>query len=939
MRHFKTAYGDFLDLQERVVGDFFDDRGADGNIRNSILEVHRYPPTPDHLEILQRFSSLAPTSSVRPRKRPLELPSQSYPSPSQSSQRIHREIPSIEEWDGEAITSFETGTKRQRTHESRLNRTFAGQDSVPSSEIDLSAIPDSPLARDSTSARGAFAGAIPLDRESTKSQSPELRASVHEVLAVDSIDAPVEQPITSATSPQSPTIPSFLEPAPQPEANPQTVEKGDMARAEESVQKRKAKTQAKVKAKANAKAEAKAKAEATAKAETRAKAAKEQELAEARRIEMTTVNEARLSEEKKTSERLARVQRFKEASLAEEANKAMLIADGAKQIEAEKERKEKARHEELAAKKQANQAEAEEKAREAQVKAHERKAREENRARDKAQKLADSESKDAREPVLPPRTARETATAVKEQAQQRIAEREAQKLRSSSDVHSQRSMTPRMPGSAFTNSSSLMTSLRSSSTSYGSPGNTDAPLRSALRQTPSSLHRSASSVSFDVAKPANLNTRNAQRSNPKSFKGINHEAAAKTPSATSIISSPPGNISKPPPKTPTQTPVPKKASGRKITNTPAKYGKLQTKLNVTREPKKLKGRAVAPPVKSPQAAPREETPPVKPPQAAPREEIIISSGEDSSTSEEPSWQTGNAEAGPSSRKPPLPVVSQKTKPAEVQNSITRVVPGIRNERTQIDRTVAPAALPRRKSALDTASIPKSISRSPAQISSETISISSDSEKEPQAPTSKVPSGTKGVTRVPGTMKKLSKDVNEVVKQPEDHLKGKAPPQSVIQVPFSQSRPIIPAKGDGEHINQAADRQLQLESRRSVPDYRVNLVSSTPNGASGDTIINQGLDHAGRLPNGIRPTYYDYPKLSELQKLPRPVTPEALPKINSISSQPVGDLPVGRFESQYSSSDGDERSSSSDGDEDIDRCPPQLGSPKPYPGVRRLAERR
>ena len=124
MRHLKTAYGDFLDLQDRVVGDFFDDRGADGNIRNSILEVHTYPPTPDQLDILQRFSSLAPTSSVRPRKRPLELPSQSYPS--QPSQRMHGEIPSIEESDSEAIISCETGTKRQRTRESRLNRTFAG---------------------------------------------------------------------------------------------------------------------------------------------------------------------------------------------------------------------------------------------------------------------------------------------------------------------------------------------------------------------------------------------------------------------------------------------------------------------------------------------------------------------------------------------------------------------------------------------------------------------------------------------------------------------------------------------------------------------------------------------------------------------------------------------------------------------------------------------
>ena len=352
------------------------------------------------------------------------------------------------------------------------------------------------------------------------------------------------------------------------------------------------------------------------------KAAKEREVAEAKRIELTTVSEARLPGKQKTSEWLAREQRMKEASLTEEANKVMLEADGAKQIEAERERKEKARQDELAAKKQANRAEAEEKAKEAQAKAYERKAREEIRARDKAQKLADSQCKDTKDPILPPRTARETATAVKEQAQQRIAEREAQKLRSSSDVQSQRSMTPRIPGSSVAKSSSLMTSLRSTPATNQSPANTDAPLRSALRQTPSSLHRSISLVSFDVAQPAS--------------------------------------------KTPTRTPVPTKASGRKITKTPAKNGKVQTKLTVTREPKKLKGRAFAPPV--------------EPTQAAPRQEIVISSGDDSSASGETSWQIGNAEAGPSSRKPTLPVVSQKKKPAEVQVSVTSVAPAIRNKK-------------------------------------------------------------------------------------------------------------------------------------------------------------------------------------------------------------------------------------------------------------------
>lgn len=124
IRYLKTAYGDLVDLKRRVVGDLFDDRGTDGNIRNSILEVHRYPPTPDQLENLQRFASLAPTSSARPHKRPLELPSQSYQL--QNLRNIHREMPSIEEWggDAEANRPFGTANKRQRISESRPHRTF-----------------------------------------------------------------------------------------------------------------------------------------------------------------------------------------------------------------------------------------------------------------------------------------------------------------------------------------------------------------------------------------------------------------------------------------------------------------------------------------------------------------------------------------------------------------------------------------------------------------------------------------------------------------------------------------------------------------------------------------------------------------------------------------------------------------------------------------------
>ena len=256
-----------MDLEEQVVGDLFDDRGADGSIRNSILEVHRYPPKPDELDTIQRFSSLAPNSSARPRKRPLE----SYLS--QNLQNIHREIPSIEESDAETSRPFGTANKRRRTQEPTLNRTFSAhqpsslreeqgsglnhssqtsgtQESIhqvldsqkspgrrsksytsllavlltyhadlnpydtptslsligpqepdPINEIDLSVVPDSPLGRETQSVGGAFGRPVQLDRESTKSESPELGTSVHEIPSADPL------PSTSADSPEPATTP------------------------------------------------------------------------------------------------------------------------------------------------------------------------------------------------------------------------------------------------------------------------------------------------------------------------------------------------------------------------------------------------------------------------------------------------------------------------------------------------------------------------------------------------------------------------------------------------------------------------------------------------------------------------------------------------------------------------------------------------------------
>ena len=646
----------------------------------------------------------------------------------------------------------------------------------------------------------------------------------------------------------------------------------------------------------------------------------QRKVAQAKRIEETRANEKR-------------ERQIREASLAEEANKAMLAADGAKQIEAEMLEKEKARHKELEAKKLANEVKADEQARTARGKAQGKKAREAQRAREKGQKLADSECNEAKEQVLPTRTARETATVVREKAQKRIADREAQKY-----ADPKRSMTPRIPGSSVTRSSPIMNSLRSSPQSNRSSGNMDAPLRSALRQTSSRLGRSVSSVSFDVPQRANTNEHMGSTPNSKSPKLVNKEVATKASSATELPKSPLRTTSSPPLKRPVKTNISKKISDGKATKTSAKHEKVQTKLNVTRESKKLKGRAYVPPNKPPQT---------------PKQEIVISSGEDSSPSDDPVWQTGNAQAGPSSRKPKLPAVSQIRKNMEAQPSGVPIDPSIRSIKIEKDGTAASAALPRRSSTLDTASVKPSTSRSPALVLSETISLSSgsassttsesdlesDSEEELEAPSSQTPTDTKIKIRASGTMTGVSKAANIGVKQPETHLKGKAHSQSISQFPSSRSNSTVATKGDSEHIDQAANKQLQSDTRDSIPSSRVSRASSSINGAVSDKMINQGLDHAGRLPNGIRPAYYTYPTLSEIKTVPRADTSKAEPRRNTISTQPVGASPAGPVGSDSSSSDSDEHSSNSDEDDDAGGPPVPTTSTKPFPGLRGLTKGR
>ena len=1081
------------------MGDLFDDRGADGNIRNSILEVHRYPPSPDELQTLQRFSSLAPTSSARPRKRPLELPSQSYLS--QTSRDTHRAIPSIEEGDSETERPFGTPVKRRCMDDPRLNKRIAAdqslgmskehgggphhssqasgtqesvhqvpdsqrspkkkrtsqashlssaaitcqadpnpygtptslavigsQESLPANEIDLSAIPDSPLGREAISVNRALEGAVHLDRVSAKEESPELRASVQGVPPTDPVDASGKQPTTSATSPEPSTPPFIFNSASQPTSIPQSIPQivdgyvkkhglgvrqlgqnasdvnrnpnhispiadpshAQTARSNSKIshdsdpvfdpiesdtesfnEKQQMQSAKRLRLSKNSTASftsprATNKEEADRRngqflvpsvpqpstngacipaGEANAQGQREniQEPSEDLRVvSMNAQDEVqrqgkhaeflknaqsescnnepnKLSREtssrdhgcdditstaktssqattvwsqdsvesidgtgitvnQKSDEHMSRqepepdkatglghdandvvrnpAKKARETALAEEANKIMLAADGAKAIQAEKREKEKAKT----------------------------------------------------GGMTPPKSI---------QAEKREKENAKRRGMTPPNIGPKRSMTPLVPETTATKSSSRQISLGSSPSSNptsGSMGGMNAPLRSALRQTPSALRRSVSSVSFDVPPRAKLN------------EYVPSMTAPKAPS-----------------KTPIQIPLPKTASEGRITKPPAKNGKVQTKLNVTVHPKKLKGRVVNLPIKS--------TP-------APKQEIVLSSGEDSSTSEEPKWQSGNAKAGPSSRKPMFPVTtSQGKKMTEVKRPRTHIDPNIRNIKVEKDRTAAPATVSRSTPKSDTTSLKKSNSHSPAQALLESISLSSgsasssdsgsasgdsdsgsDSEEMLHAPSSKTSTGVTNGKVATGTMKGNSKAVDVGTKQLQGNIQSKGPSQP-SRASSSGSRNTVLVHGDGEPVDQAADKKSHLESRDSVSRSRVKQAPSTTSSVPDYEVINQGLNHAGRLPNGIRPAYYKYPTLTELQKLPRSVSP---PSLENSSSQPLGMSPLENSGSDDLSSESDDSSSTSDEDQEIKGVASLTRSKKPiseYRGFKGLLKSR
>lgn len=224
VKELQDSWGSTLDLTD-TIGDVFDDRSSNGDILTSICKVIRYPPNPAELHNPTRFASLLPESSARPQKRPPPplfrdaprfLPSieettdqdrQSAFAQPNKRRKITREA-STRDGNARAVTSSqeqlqESQSQRERSERQVLDSQTAparsknilssvpqslnvasdgisygtpsslvNHNRAPSTQNTIHVVPDSP--------HNGRASADRRDRERTKSESPELRVSVHD---------------------------------------------------------------------------------------------------------------------------------------------------------------------------------------------------------------------------------------------------------------------------------------------------------------------------------------------------------------------------------------------------------------------------------------------------------------------------------------------------------------------------------------------------------------------------------------------------------------------------------------------------------------------------------------------------------------------------------------------------------------------------------------
>jgi len=697
--------------------------------------------------------------------------------------------------------------------------------------------------------------------------------------------------------------------------------------------------------------EEKARVEQLADAERRIPAAakgEEKEAARAKAIRGSQAGEKRGSDKSRDDGNMVREQLLREKALAKEAEKIRLRQEGADQLEFEQLQKQKtpasssskgATAKTSGSRKYTPRTE-EQKERRIQLAAAKKQAKAAGTRRSQSNSSEHIDTDTEEEKPL---------------AKGLRAKSSSQNFQKLSNASAQRSSTPSESSSTggqihksstATKSSSVRSNLMSSSLlASRSSAHLDTPLRSALkhqqplsapRRSVSFVHERGENPTHHFGTPSDSSVVKPCASSARPIKtlvDINNELALTTPVA-----------SKPSQKAPV-----KGVSCSEIAKeNGAKKEIVHPKLSVARD-KKLKGRAVDTPVSS---------------RPVLKEETVLSSTKvdsDSAFSSEDNVGVGHAKAGPSSRGKPSRAVPQRESLAPFNLRGTAIDPAIENMSSKTSGS-APLVSPRSCTTSDASSQQTSVSRSPAQAMSETISSGSgsgsgsgshsesnseweaepgsdsksDSIKKVETSEKRTPSSTGSSQRTLNT-----NDVNTKLANVEYKSRNRSGQSGQFVEQTRHSSISINTKNPDD---EAAGQQLQLECSQPGPAQLANTVSSLGDGiAPCGKLLNQGLDRDGRLPDGTRPAYNRYPKLSELRKLPEATALKEVASAPS-TSQTLTDLSPG--DREPSSSSSDESSSNSDEDEDavgqasFSSSPTSSKSkPRGIPGLRGVIERK
>ena len=489
-----------------------------------------------------------------------------------------------------------------------------------------------------------------------------------------------------------------------------------------------------------------------------------------------------------------------------------------------------------------------------------------------------------------------------------------------------KTMTPALPKSSVSTPSSTKDGVLSSSPLVPmSLNGLETPLRSSLKQGSSALRRSVSFV--DDPEDHLSGSKAAIFLSPPMTQEIN---VRSRPVKTLTDINNELSFKNPTEAKPLEPAMPFKGFNNKASETnPSRKGKLQTKLNVTRRVAKGKGRES-------DALPLRELP-------APQVKQISSSSDGDSMSsypEEAVGSNGSSNAGPSSPKSRgrMEPLSERAAAADVLPD-SLIDPEFRNITTSKDKTSIPAlastALPEQKSNTRSPALPLPERTSPD------FSMTSHSEYGPPSD----PNDTSGSSLEASDSSSLADEVKfQTSNLSRDSIKGarkavsveisspsirsRSQPSRIPSITSSKSRNLASNDHSSRLVDQAAKEQLRSELNQSLPTPKSGKGATGEVSAQGKPASkpDQKIDRHGRLPNGIRPANYRYPSLSQLRRQSKA---DSIFNNPSVSKAPAptsaGESVAASHSSEDESSEDENESSDLEEDETVNMGQPKIKS--------------